>query len=77
MSARSASPTVRILGGREQRTAYAVVKAFWTRKAEMAKQNPWWDGVAPDQVALLGVTLHPGAARYYREAGVVIPAAIQ
>lgn len=59
----------------DEDTAYGVVKAFWERKAEMAKQNPWWDGVSPDQIALLGVAIHPGAARYYREAGIAIPAA--
>ena len=59
----------------DEATAYAVVKAFWVRKPELAKQNPWWDGVTTDQVALLGVDLHPGAARYYREAGITIPAA--
>lgn len=58
----------------DEATAYAVVKAFWERKAEMSKQNPWWDGVAADQIALLGVSVHPGAARYYREAGIPVPA---
>ncbi|WP_374443730.1 TAXI family TRAP transporter solute-binding subunit [Stella sp.] len=59
----------------DEDTAYAIVKAFWARKAEMAKQNPWWDGVTPDQIALLGTALHPGAVRYYREAGIPVPAA--
>lgn len=58
----------------DEATAYAIVKAFWERKAEMAKQNPWWDGVTPDQIALLGTAIHPGAERYYREAGIAVPA---
>jgi TRAP transporter TAXI family solute receptor len=58
-------------------TAYAITKAFWQRKDEMAQQNPWWAAVAPADVAALGVTLHPGAARYYAEAGVAIPDAMK
>lgn len=56
-------------------TAYAIVKAFWTRKEELTKQNPWWGGVDADQIGLLGVQIHPGAERYYREAGIAVPAA--
>lgn len=59
----------------DEATAHAIVKAFWERKAELTKQNPWWGGVTAEQNALLGVPLHPGAARYYREAGIAIPAA--
>lgn len=59
-------------------TAYAIVKAFWSKKDEMAKTNPWWAAVTPDLIAALGNTkLHPGALKYYREAGVKIPDAMQ
>ncbi|MCC7049557.1 MAG: TAXI family TRAP transporter solute-binding subunit [Alphaproteobacteria bacterium] len=58
-------------------TAYAIVKAFWKFRAELAGKFPWWAGVAPEQVQLLGEKLHPGAARYYKEAGVPIPASMQ
>ncbi|MCK6449527.1 MAG: TAXI family TRAP transporter solute-binding subunit [Alphaproteobacteria bacterium] len=58
-------------------TAYAVVKAFWAQRAEMAKTNPWWAAVTQDKVALMGAKLHPGAARYYKEAGVQVPASMQ
>ncbi|WCR12537.1 TAXI family TRAP transporter solute-binding subunit [Paracoccus stylophorae] len=50
-------------------TAYALTRAFWTQRDRMAQTAPWWGGVSTDQVADLG-TLHPGAARYYDEAGV-------
>jgi len=40
----------------------------------MAKTNPWWNGISPEMVGQLNSKLHPGAARYYREAGVNLPA---
>jgi len=58
-------------------TAYAIVKAFWAQRAEMAKTNPWWAAVTLDKVALMGAKLHPGAAKYYKEAGVPVPASMQ
>lgn len=58
-------------------TAYAIVKAFWKHRAELAEKSAWWAGVTPAQVTLLGEKLHPGAVRYYKEAGVTIPAAMQ
>ncbi|WP_374630759.1 TAXI family TRAP transporter solute-binding subunit [Ferrovibrio sp.] len=59
-------------------TAYAIVKAFWSKKDEMAKTNPWWAAVSPSLVAALnGTKLHPGAARYYKEAGVKLPDSMQ
>lgn len=50
-------------------TAYALTKAFWEQRDKMAETAPWWAGVTPDQVASLG-EIHPGAMRYYEEAGV-------
>lgn len=52
-------------------TAYQLTKAFWTQREKMAGNAPWWKGVTPDQVAALSA-LHPGAARYYEEAGVAV-----
>lgn len=62
----------------DDETAYAIVKAFWAKKDEMAKTNPWWAAVTPDLISALGNTkLHPGALKYYKEAGVNVPAAMQ
>ncbi|HEX6956953.1 MAG TPA: TAXI family TRAP transporter solute-binding subunit [Ferrovibrio sp.] len=59
-------------------TAYAIVKDFWANKNEMAKTNPWWAAVTPDLIgALHNTKLHPGALKYYKEAGVKIPADMQ
>ncbi|MDX2101253.1 MAG: TAXI family TRAP transporter solute-binding subunit [Alphaproteobacteria bacterium] len=54
-------------------TAYELTRIFWTRRAEMARANPWWNAVAPEQITSLQIRLHPGAARYYAEAGIAIP----
>lgn len=57
--------------------AYALTKAFWTRKAELEKENPVWQATTPATLAALGVKLHPGALRYYKEAKVPVPAALR
>lgn len=57
----------------DEATAYEVTRIFWSRAAELARQNPWWAAVAPQQAVALGVPLHPGAARYYTEAGIPVP----
>ncbi|MDA0225092.1 MAG: TAXI family TRAP transporter solute-binding subunit [Proteobacteria bacterium] len=61
----------------DEQTAYQLTKIFWSRKADMAKSNPWWNGVTGDMLATLAGKLHPGAARYYREAGIAIPDALK
>ncbi|MBU2958489.1 TAXI family TRAP transporter solute-binding subunit [Paracoccus sp. 1_MG-2023] len=55
----------------DDETAYQLTRAFWTQRDAMAETAPWWSGVGTDQVAELGA-LHPGAARYYEEAGVAV-----
>ncbi|MBL8654569.1 MAG: TAXI family TRAP transporter solute-binding subunit [Alphaproteobacteria bacterium] len=57
--------------------AYEITKIFWERRADMGKVNPWWNAVARDQIAGIGVKLHPGALKYYTEAGVTIPAGMR
>ncbi|GAB2203339.1 TAXI family TRAP transporter solute-binding subunit [Roseibium sp. ROS1] len=51
-------------------TAYALTKTFWDEKAKMGEEAPWWNGV--DQALMANITgkVHPGAARYYQEAGI-------
>ncbi|WP_428669331.1 TAXI family TRAP transporter solute-binding subunit, partial [Roseibium sp.] len=50
-------------------TAYALTKTFWEQKAKMGEDAPWWNGV--DQALMKNITgkIHPGAIRYYQEAG--------
>jgi hypothetical protein len=57
----------------DEATAYQLTKSFWERKGDMAKANPWWDGVTAVMLETLGATLHPGALKYYKEAGIEVP----
>lgn len=57
----------------DEETAYQLTKTFWQQKNDMGKNNPWWDGVSPAGLATLGAKLHPGAQKYYKEAGIAIP----
>jgi TRAP transporter TAXI family solute receptor len=57
--------------------AYAITKAFWSQKWALAQRNAPWSAVTPAALATLGVKLHKGALRYYREAGVKVPAALR
>jgi uncharacterized protein len=57
--------------------AYEIVKIFWERREEMGRVNPWWNAVARTQIGGIGVKLHPGALRYYTEAGVTLPAGMR
>jgi uncharacterized protein len=58
-------------------TAYALTKAFWTRKQELERQHPSWRATTPETLAVLGVKLHRGARRYYAEAGIEVPAGLK
>ncbi len=58
-------------------TAYALTKTFWTQKATMAKVAPWWGGVKGGMLASMAGKLHPGAVKYYEEAGIAVPAGLK
>lgn len=60
----------------DEETAYFVTRTFWRQREELAKAQPWWAGVTPALVPQLQVKMHPGALRYYKEAGVAIPGAM-
>ncbi|TMV04206.1 TAXI family TRAP transporter solute-binding subunit [Ruegeria sediminis] len=51
-------------------TAYLLTKTFWEQREAMAESAPWWGAVTPDMLELITTELHPGAIRYYEEAGV-------
>ena len=53
-------------------TAYALTRTFWEQKAKMADVSPWWNGVTPELMAHISTKLHPGAIRYYEEAGIAL-----
>lgn len=54
-------------------TAYAVTKAFWDNRAKMAESDGWWKGVSAEMLSTMAGKLHPGAAKYYAEAGIAVP----
>ncbi len=58
-------------------TAYTLTKAFWTEKAKMGSEDKWWTSVKTDMLANMTGKLHPGALKYYAEAGVNVPDALR
>ncbi len=59
-------------------TAYVLTKTFWAEKAAMSKDSRWWKAVDAAMLAAgKGVKLHPGALRYYDEAGIKVPDAMR
>ncbi|MEO3388416.1 TAXI family TRAP transporter solute-binding subunit [Mesorhizobium sp. CAU 1741] len=54
-------------------TAYQITKTFWERRDALAQNTPWWGGIVPEMVGNIAGKIHPGAIRYYDEAGFDIP----
>jgi len=50
-------------------TAYALTKTYWEGKASMGAAAAWWDGVDQGLMGHITGKIHPGAVRYYTEAG--------
>ena len=61
----------------DEATAYALTKTFWTQLDAMTKVNSWWMGVKTDMIGELAGKLHPGALKYYAEAGIPVPASLK
>ncbi|MEO1193887.1 MAG: TAXI family TRAP transporter solute-binding subunit [Pseudomonadota bacterium] len=53
----------------DEATAYEMTKAFWDEKAKMAESAAWWAGVNQGLLANISGKIHPGALKYYDEAG--------
>ncbi|MGO2393586.1 MAG: TAXI family TRAP transporter solute-binding subunit [Halomonas sp.] len=58
-------------------TAYLLTKTFWERRDAMAEEAAWWGSITPEMLENMLGTLHPGALRYYDEAGIDIPDALR
>lgn len=54
-------------------TAYTLTKTFWAQLGALADKNPAWKAITGGTIAELGIKLHPGALRYYKEAGIAVP----
>jgi TRAP transporter TAXI family solute receptor len=50
-------------------TAYQLTRTFWNQKAKMGADAAWWNGVDKDLMANITGKIHPGAVKYYDEAG--------
>lgn len=49
--------------------AYELTKTFWEQKSDMGNAAPWWNGVDKGLMGNITGKIHPGALRYYQEAG--------
>ena len=50
-------------------TAYQLTRTYWTQRDKMAASAPWWNGVDKAMLASIEGKIHPGALRFYKEAG--------
>ncbi|WP_099867688.1 TAXI family TRAP transporter solute-binding subunit [Pararhizobium haloflavum] len=57
----------------DEETAYTITKTFWDRREALAETSPWWGGITESMVANIAGEIHPGALRYYEEAGIDVP----
>lgn len=57
----------------DDETAYTLTRTFWERRDAMAEETAWWSSITHDMIGNIAGTLHPGAVRYYDEAGIEIP----
>lgn len=50
-------------------TAYSLTQTYWEQKGKMAEAAKWWAGVDEGLMGNITGKIHPGAVRYYDEAG--------
>ena len=50
-------------------TAYALTKTYWSQKSKMGVKASWWNGVDKGLMTNIKGKIHPGALKYYVEAG--------
>lgn len=57
----------------DEETVYQVTKAFWDNLEQVTSDAPWAEALSVEYAAQQRglMELHPGAARYYKEAGVL------
>lgn len=58
-------------------TAYILTKTYWAQKDTMGTNAAWWNGVSGAMLSNVYGKLHPGALKYYDEAGITVPDALR
>ncbi|MEM6340833.1 MAG: TAXI family TRAP transporter solute-binding subunit [Pseudomonadota bacterium] len=53
-------------------TAYTLTKTFWEGQEALGSSAAWWNGVDEGLMANISGKIHPGAIRYYEEAGITL-----
>ena len=53
-------------------TAYSLTKTFWGQRDALIEAAAWWEGVDDQLMANITGKLHPGAIKFYKEAGIPI-----
>ena len=61
----------------DEDTAYALTKTYWAEKSAMGEAASWWNGVDEGLMANITGKIHPGAIRFYQEAGMSLTEAQQ
>ena len=56
----------------DDETAYQLTKTYWESKGDMAEAAAWWGGVDTGLMSNISGKIHPGAIRYYEEAGIAL-----
>ncbi len=56
----------------DDETAYMLTKTYWEGKAVMGEAAPWWNGVDDGLMGNIDGKIHPGAIRFYDEAGMAL-----
>ena len=56
----------------DDETAYQLTKTYWDNKAKLGESSAWWNGVDADLMENITGQIHPGAVRYYEEAGIAL-----
>lgn len=53
-------------------TAYTLTKTYWENRDKMASGAAWWGGVGKEMLGNIKRKIHPGALKYYQEAGFTV-----
>lgn len=56
----------------DDETAYQLTKTYWEQKGDMTEAAKWWGGVDAGLMENVTGKIHPGAVRYYEEAGIAL-----